>query len=294
MKRYIALLLVLLSFMGWGCGTNTKETSADNRIPIAASFYPMAEFTRAVGGERVKVWTMIPDGVEPHDWEPSPRVLTKLGKQRLLIYNGKVEPWAPQALKALEERPLRGVETGQNLYLCQGKEDPHVWISPQKAKLQVQAITEALCELDPAGRTVYQQNSKAYLQELEALDRKLKQVVENSDRKCFVTAHAAFSHLAADYGLEQIALKGLSPEAEPTPEALTRAAKLIREKQMKYIFFETLTSPKITQVLAKETGAGTLVLDPIEGLDEEGQRNSLTYIKLMQENIEALEKALKE
>lgn len=294
MKKYIAVLLGLFCFFGVGCGTVKDKSVVDNRIPVAASFYPMAEFARAVGGERVKVWTMIPDGVEPHDWEPSPRVLTKLGKQRLLVYNGRVEPWAPQALKALEERPLKGLETGRDLYLCQGKEDPHVWISPKKAKLQVRAITEALCQLDPAGKEVYLQNSRAYQQELEQLDAKLKQVAGNSKRKCFVTAHAAFGHLAEDYGLEQIAIKGLSPEAEPTPEALTRAAKLIKEKQLRYIFFETLTSPKITQVLAKETGAEILVLDPIEGLDEAGQKEKLTYIKLMQENIEALEKALKE
>lgn len=294
MRKGLFLALLMVCLMLLGCGATQKQKTAEEKLLVAASFYPMAEFTQAVGGDRVQVWTMIPDGVEPHDWEPSPRILTKLGRAKLLVYNGRVEPWAEQALTALSERKLKAVEAGKGLYNCQGKADPHVWISPKKASLQVKAITEALGQLDPAGEAVYKENSRRYQLELAKLDQELQGLAKEARVKYFVTAHAAFGHLAEDYGLKQIAIRGLSPEAEPTAETLKEAALLVKKHQLKYIFFETLTSPKITQVLAKETGAEVLVLDPIEGLDEAGRKENLTYIKIMERNISNLKKALKE
>ena len=294
MRKFWSLLLAGLCLLLIGCNTTTKEQVPQEKLQVAASFYPMAEFAQAIGGNKLEVWTIVPDGVEPHDWEPSPRVLTRLGHAQLLVYNGMVEPWAEQALMALEERKIQAVKAGADLYSCRGKNDPHVWISPKKAILEVQAITKAICKADPDNSSYYQQNSRRYQEELVKLDLKLRQTVQRAKHKRFITAHAAFGHLAEDYGLEQLALRGLSPEAEPTAESLKTAAELIKTTGIHYIFFETLTSPKMTQILAAETGAGILVLDPIEGLDEEGRRNKMTYLELMQRNIAVLEKALNE
>lgn len=289
MKKILFLLAACLLMLA-GCGVGEKN---DGRLQVAASFYPMGEFVRAVGGDRVKVDVLVPDGAEPHDWEPSPRDLTRLGHAKVFVYNGLVEPWAAQALEALSERSIVPVQAGEGLYMrSDGVNDPHVWISPRRAVEEVRRIADALCAADAANSNYYRQNSEAYIMKLKALDARLAQAAAASRRKAFVTAHAAFGHLAADYGLKQLPITGISPEAEPTPADMQRLVKLVKKEQIGWIFFETLTSPKISQLLADETGARTGILDPIEGLDEAGRREGLDYLKIMERNISALDKAL--
>lgn len=275
-----------------GCG---GQQSADkNKLQVAASFYPMAEFASAVGGQRVQVACLVPDGAEPHDWEPSPKDLTRLGRAQVFVYNGMVEPWAQQALDALSERKIIPLEAGHDLFARGGKQDPHVWVSPKKAVVEVQRITEVLCEVDTKHTDDYKANSRAYIAKLEQLDKKLAAVAQKAPRKVFVTAHAAFGHLAADYGLRQLSVAGISAEAEPTPGDLQRLIATVKREKVRYVFFETLTDPKIAKLVAQETGAQTAVLDPLEGLDEEGRKQGLDYLKIMEQNIANLEKALNE
>lgn len=288
MKKLLFLVIVLYAFMT-GCGS---EKTDEGKLQVTASFYPMAEFVRQVGGDKVQVNTMVPDGAEAHDWEPSARDLVKLGKSRIFVYNGIVEPWAEQSLQALSERDIIPVEAGRGLYMRKGKKDPHVWVSPKKAAVEVQRITDALCSADAGNAAYYRKNSAAYLHKLEALDKQLENITAKAGKKVFVTAHAAFGHLADDYGLTQMAIRGLSPEAEPTAAELQQIISVMRRENVDYIFFETLTDPKIAEVLAKEAGAKTAVLDPLEGLGEEGRRQGLDYIKIMQKNIENLKTAL--
>lgn len=285
------LLFILIALFIMGCGSNTSK---QGKLKTAASFFPMAEFTRAVGGDLVDVETLVPDGVEPHDWEPSPRDLTRLGKAQIFVYNGFVESWSDAALEALSERKITALEAGQNLCKISGRLDPHVWVSPAKALLEVERITETFCKVDPQHAERYKSNSQKYCQELQKLDRELKELSKTAKHKKFITAHAAFGHLAADYDLEQLAIAGISPEAEPTPKDLQKLVRLVKQEQVKYIFMETLASPKLTELIAKETGAKILVLDPLEGLDEEGRQLKLTYLKIMQNNIKNLRRALKE
>ena len=275
-----------------GCG---GQQSADkNKLQVAASFYPMAEFASAVGGQHVQVACLVPDGAEPHDWEPSPKDLTRLGRAQVFVYNGMVEPWAQQALDALSERKIIPLEAGHDLFARGGKQDPHVWVSPKKAVVEVQRITEVLCEVDTKHTDDYKANSRAYIAKLEQLDKKLAAVAQKAPRKVFVTAHAAFGHLAADYGLRQLSVAGISAEAEPTPGDLQRLIATVKREKVRYVFFETLTDPKIAKLVAQETGAQTAVLDPLEGLDEEGRKQGLDYLKIMEQNIANLEKALNE
>ena len=291
MKTLLFLLLIIMNIVS-GCG---GQQSADkSKLQVAASFYPMAEFVQAVGGDKVQVTTLVPDGAEPHDWEPSPKDLTRLGRVQVFVYNGMVEPWAQQALDALSERKIMPVETGRGLFARAGKQDPHVWVSPKKAIVQVQRITEALCEADAKHTDIYKDNSRAYIAKLEQLDKRLAAVSKTAPKKVFVTAHAAFGHLAEDYGLRQLSVAGISAEAEPTPGDLQRLITTVKREKVRYVFFETLTDPKIAKLVAQETGAQTAVLDPLEGLDEEGRKQGLDYLKIMEQNIANLQRALNE
>ena len=273
-----------------GCGQKKQD---NGKLSVTASFYPIAEFTNAVGGDNVDVYTLVPDGVEPHDWEPSPRDFTRLGRSKLFFYNGMVESWAEKAITTLSDTNIKGVELGKGLYNINGNNDPHVWVSPQKAIIETNRIVDALSQNDPKNADAYKKRGEEYCQKLKKLDTDLKEIVKQSPKKKFVTSHAAFGHLAKDYGLEQLAIAGISPEAEPTPADMKNLVELVKKENVKFVFMETLTSPKLAQLIAKETGAEVLVLDPIEGLDEEGRKEKLTYIKLMEANIKNLAKALK-
>ncbi len=306
MKK-LSMLLVALAMFIVGCGG--EKQSVSDKLQVAASFYPMAEFARNVAGDMAEVFVLVPDGAEAHDWEPSPSDLSRLGKAQVFVYNGVVEPWAKQALTALSERKILAVQTGLGLYeragetheeehhhhdhgCAHGKQDPHVWISPKKAIKQVERITAVLCEADAKNAKYYQDNSAKYVEQLKALDIQLTNLAKNAPRKVFVTAHAAFGHLADDYGLKQLAVNGLSPHAEPTPADLQRLIKVVQEENVRYVFFETLTDPKLAKLVADETGAEISVLDPLEGLNEEGRKNKLDYLQIMQRNIHNLQIAL--
>ena len=306
MKK-LALMMLSIVFLIMGCGS--AKQSASDKLQVAASFYPMAEFARNVGGDRAEVFVLVPDGAEAHDWEPSPTDLTRLGRAQVFVYNGVVEPWAKQALTALSERKILAMQAGLGLYeragevheeehhehdhgCTHGKQDPHVWISPKKAIVQVERIASVLCEADEKNAKYYQDNSAKYVEQLKALDTQLINLAKNAPRKVFVTAHAAFGHLADDYGLRQMAVNGLSPHAEPTPADLQRLIKVVQEEKVRYVFFETLTDPKLAKLVADETGAEISVLDPLEGLNEEGRKKKLDYLQIMQRNIHNLQIAL--
>lgn len=290
MKKLIFVLCALLLCFT-GCG---KDAKTSDKITVMASFYPMAEFARGVVGDCAEVQTLVPDGVEPHDWDPAPRDLSRLGRAKVFIYNGYVESWTEGALQTLNDRPIKAVQVGKELYNVSGHTDPHIWVSPAKAVLAVERITKIMCQADPKNSEQYTKQGKAYCEELLKLDAELKELSKQAKQKKFVTAHAAFGHLAADYGFEQIAVAGISPEEEPTPGRLRNLVQIIRREKVKYIFMETLASPKLTETLARETGVEILVLDPIEGLDEDGRKDKMNYLKLMQKNIQNLRKAMLE
>ena len=147
-------------------------------------------------------------------------------------------------------------------------------------------------QADPAHAAVYKKNSEAYQEKLLQLDQRLTELAAKAPQKLFVTTHAAFGHLAEDYGLQQIAIMGISPDAEPTPADLKNLISTIKDNQVKYVFFETLVSPRIAQTVAEASGAETLVLDPLEGLSEAGRNNGDDYLKIMTRNIDNLELAL--
>lgn len=294
MKKLLLLICLLFTFVFSLVGCGGKEAKHTDKLAVVASFYPMAEFARAVGGDKAEVTVLVPDGAEPHDWEPSPRDLARLGKAKVFVYNGLVEPWAKNSLEAVKESKIAAVEAGHGLYEINGKADPHVWISPKKAIKEVEAICDVYSKMDEKNAAVYKNNALSYITELEKIDKELVELSAKAKRKSFVTSHRAFGHLAADYDLRQCAISGISPEAEPNPRDLKNIVEFVSKEGVKYIFFETLASPKIADMLAKETGVKTAVLDPIEGLNEEGKKAGLTYLKIQKQNVESLKKALME
>jgi zinc transport system substrate-binding protein len=170
-----------------------------------------------------------------------------------------------------------------------GELDPHVWLDPRNLASIAGEVTARLAEADPAHRTDFEANLAALTADLTNLDHDFTLGLEACARREFITGHAAFGYLARHYRLEQIAIGGLSPEAEPSPARIAEVHDQAREHQITTIFYETLVSPAVAESIAGDLGLRTDVLDPIEGIT--GQSRGSDYVAVMRSNLAALQRA---
>jgi zinc transport system substrate-binding protein len=280
-------------------------------LAVVASFYPLAEWARAVGGARVAVTNLTPAGGEPHDFEPKPADVRRIREADVVVTLGAgFQPALDRALRAgsarqvrfvaAEKLTLRGADPdGQDRGGAPGAKeppgdrrgreaDPHVWLDPVLAREIVLGIAEALASADPGGRSAYEAAAREYAGRLDALHARYGQTLSRCLREELVTSHAAFGYLASRYGLEQEAIRGVSPEAEPTPRRLAELVAFVRKHGVKYVFTETTVSPKVAETLAREAGAKTLVLHTLESLSDAELAQGKTYLTVMEENLRAL------
>ena len=224
---------------------------------------------------------LTPPGVEPHDLEVTPKAVQRLRSARvdLLLGHG----FQPQLEKAAGggKRVVRLLDTPRLHRYSNG--DPHVWLDPLRFALVARRIGAALGA--PAG-------AARFVARLHALDRDYRRGLNYFARRDIVTSHEAFAYVTKRYGLRQVAITGLSPEAEPAPKDLQHVVELVRTTGATTVFFETLVSPRIAKTVARETGARTAVLDPIEGLTPAEKNRGEDYFSLMRSNLEHLRTAL--
>jgi zinc transport system substrate-binding protein len=282
---------------------------------IIASFYPLWEFTREVARDRMEVATLVPNGVEPHDWEPAPHDVARLEKARAFVYNGAgLEPWVDKLIRNLGGKGPLMVRTTERVTLLDAQrahahdrpggekrspapghrheKDPHVWLDPVLAQAQVEAIRIALSKIDPAQAERYASHARAFTARLTGLHEAYTRGLAQCARRDIIVSHAAFTYLARRYGLTQVPIMGLAPDAEPSAADLAAVARFAKQRKVRFIFFETLVSQKLADTLAREVGARTLVLNPIEGLTREEAAAGKGYVDLMEENLRNLRVAL--
>lgn len=265
------------------------DASQDTRKQVVTSFYPLYELTKQIAGERIRVSNATPAGVEPHDFEPSPKLLADLSKSDSFIYlNETFQPWASSF--ALEYR-LPGIQAGIGLEPPQ-TDDPHVWIDPEYARQMARRIAEELARIDEANRSTYMANLQTYEAELQQLDEDFRSGLAQCKTRTIVTAHDAFGYLGKRYNLDVRSIAGLDPESEPDTTTLAELSRLVRENGITTVFYERLISPKLAETLANEVGAVTAVLDPIEGITDEDQAKGTNYLTLQRENLAAIRSAL--
>lgn len=270
--------------------SKTADRSKKKKIAVAASFYPLYFFAREIGKEKTETVNLTPSGVEPHEWEPNARDIASIEKINLLIANGAgFEPWLDKMTENLAEKNVRTVKVAEGLTI---QSDPHIWLDPLLAKQQVVKITQALTDVDSLNSAFYRANGKKLEEKLGQLNEMFKTGLKNCSKKTIVTSHDAFGYVARRYGLKQLAIAGLSPDQEPTPQELAQTVQFAKTHGVKYIFFETLVSPRLAETIAKEIGAQTLVFDPIEGLIRQDQSAGHDYFSVQQENLNHLQIAL--
>jgi zinc transport system substrate-binding protein len=279
--RSTALLLlgIVATAAASGCGAGGEEEDAGGRPSVVAGFYPLAFAAAEIGGEGVEVENVTPPGVEPHDLELSARDVQRIQEADLVLYlGGGFQP-------AVQEAALGSgnpVDLLDALDLRAGG-DPHVWLDPLRYAEVAVRIGRLLAAEEAAD---------AFAARLEELDRDLREGLADCERRTIVTSHEAFGYLAERYGLEQVAVTGLEPEAEPAPRDLERVIAAVRDTGATTVFVETLASPELAETVAREAGATVATLDPLEGLDETALAAGEDYFSVMRDNLAALREAL--
>jgi zinc transport system substrate-binding protein len=301
MKKIFLLLLIAL-FIGiasyFGLKNNIKN-SQTGKFQVTASFYPYYFFASQIGRDKANVVNITPAGAEPHDYEPSAGDIVRIDSSQLLILNGQVEPWGIKIQSDLKGKSTAVLVAGAGLFTQKVTDesgitgiDPHIWLSPTRAKVQVKAILNEFIKLDPQNTDYYITNAATLQAALDKIDSDYKTGLASCQKKDIVTSHAAFGYMASDYGLTQISIAGLSPDAEPSLKEMANITNFVKANGIKYIFFESLVSPKLSQTIANETGAQILVLDPLEGLTPNAIAQGQNYLTVMEQNLHNLKVAL--
>lgn len=292
----IALSLILLTGLA-ACGASDSADTGD-KLAVSVTFDALGEFARAVGGDRVSVTVIIPDGTEPHDFEPKARDLVGLSTAGVFVYNGLgMESWAQEAAQAASNAdlvvtaasdgitPIENTDAGEATE--HGQYDPHVWLSLSGAETEVTNIKNALTAADPAGADYYEQNCAAYLEKLAALYDEYSKKFSAVTNKTFVTGHAAFGYLCRDFGLEQRSVEDVFAEGEPSARQLGELVQYCRDNGVTTIFAEELASPEVSQTLADDVGAQVKTIYTMESA-EDGK----SYLTRMEDNLAEIYESL--
>lgn len=248
---------------------------------VLTTFYPTYALTKAVTGDLVDVQQIVPQGIEVHDFQPSTTDIVKIKSADLVIYNDKnLETWVTSLVGR------NGFEASQSTNKIKG--DPHTWLSPKQAAIMVGSIEAQLEKTYPEFKSQFKENADKYIKQLDDLDYQYTQKTQSAANKKFIVQHRAFSYLARDYGLQQIAIVGISPEEEPSLKNLANLKNEMQKNKLNTVYFETNVSDKVAQTLIKATGAKLEVLNTAEA-----QESKRDFLDILKDNLESLSKSIK-
>lgn len=285
----LCMMIFLSSCVNKKAPENNND-QAEKKIFVVSSFNAMTEFAMAIGGDKIDITTIVPSGIEAHDFEPKAKDMKNMSKADLFIYNGlEMEHWAQDILKSVDNKNLVVVEASKGADLIKsskeeskehGQFDPHVWLSLKEAKIEANNIKEALVNIDSSNKEYYEENYKRFEKELDTLKDEYQNKIQPLKNKTFVTGHAAFAYLCRDFGLQQYSVEDVFAEGEPTPQKIKELVEIGKKVNLKTVFMEENASPKVSETLAREIGAKA---DTINTLESEGN-----YIETMRENLQKI------
>ncbi|MFC1968023.1 metal ABC transporter substrate-binding protein [Chloroflexota bacterium] len=288
----LAVASVLAAFPG------CRPEEGGRGIKVVASIFPLADFVKNVGGDRVEVATLLRPGDSPHTYEPTPKQAKAIAQAAVFIKNGAgLEFWAEKLVRSAGNPDLLVVDTSQGIaVIAEGENhngaNPHLWLDPVIAQNQVKNIRDALIQVDPDNRVIYHRNTEAYLAELATLDHEIRGRVSSFQTRKFISYHTAWSYFARRYGLEEVAVIEESEGEELSPAHLQSVIHKARELKVKAIFVGRQSGPnavKAVQTIAQEAGGEVILLDPL-GYARDTDRDD--YLKLMRYNLSQMAKVM--
>lgn len=314
----LTLILTLIS----GC-SSTKEKSVEGdkkeKIKIVTTLFPQYDFTREIVKDKGEVSLLLPPGVEAHSYEPTPQDIGNIKKADVFVYTGEyMEPWAEKVIKNVGKNNIVTVDLSEGIDLIDeddhheeehsedhdhdkdhdhhhhGGKDPHIWLDPVYAQKMVDSIVESVVEVDKENEDFYRQNGESYKKKLQKLDEEFTKTFEKTKHKKIIYGgHFAFGYFAKRYGLEYISpYNGFTPNAEPTPQRITELIQNMKSSGIKVIYYEELIDPKVANIISEQTGAEMMLLHGAHNVSKEELESDISYIKIMEENLEKLKQGL--
>ncbi len=322
-KWFFMFSLMLIAVFVWtSCQKKEHPVAKAQKIRVITTLFPLYDFVKHIGQDRVDALLLLPPGVEPHSFEPKPDDIVQINKADLFVYTGKyMEPWASDILKGVDNKDLIVVDSSHGISLMEEKGehqykhqeahghkeghkhrhkeghphevDPHFWLDFGNAQKMIDNILEGFVKRDPSHKEFYSKNAEQYKSRLNDLDLKFKEVLSRCQKKVLVHAgHFAFGYLAKRYGLEYVAAYGFSPDAEPSPKKMVELTKTLKKHGLRHLYHEELITPRVAETIARETGASLLMLHGAHNLTKEEFEKGVTFISLMEENLKSLEVGL--
>ncbi len=286
------IVLIVLSF-----NSGLASSNKDKRAIIVASIFPLYDFAKEISGPYARVYLLLPPGASPHCWEPRPSDVALLRQADIIILVGPLEPWAHTVFKAIGCKAHFIIRAAQGANLIKkgvGEKciDPHVWLDFKWDTVIVKRIESALSRLDPVHRTFYKNRANKLVKSLLELDKEYKRTLKSLKIDYLVIAgHGAFSYFCRAYGIKQIALAGISPDAQPTVLRLARIINFIKQHHIRAFFYEETSSRKPALTIEAETGVKAWPLTPAASLTKKEIENHITFLQLMYRNLCVIKRA---
>ncbi|ACM18420.1 periplasmic divalent manganese/zinc-binding lipoprotein [Geotalea daltonii FRC-32] len=306
MKKFLFLFMLLLVPALLSC--EKREQHNSGKLKVVTTLFPLFDFARQIGGDKIDVTLLLPPGMEPHSFEPKPDDIIRVSRADIFIFTNRyMEPWAAQIAEAAAQKGLTvDASRGVNLYKAgeekaeedghghrAGRVDPHVWLDFDNDRIMVDNILAAFVAKDPANRQYYTANAVAYKAKLADLDGRFKVGLSRCATRDFLHGgHFAFGYMARRYNLHYQSAYALNAEAEPTAGKLTSLIRQMRSSGLKYIYTEELLNPRVAETIARETGAQLLRLHGAHNIGKADFDRGVTFISLMEENLKNLRTGL--
>ena len=289
MKKIATIIFTILLFI-IGCSNKSSNENASDtsntKLQVYASIYPIYDFAKKIAGDKADIYNMTSAGSEPHDFEITSKDMANLTKANLFIYNGGgMENWVDTVKDSIKD--IKYIEA--SLGIPNDELDPHFWLSPIKAKKEMENIKNAFIEIDSDNADYYNSNYNVYAARLNDLDNTFRNYLSNIKNTNLVVTHPAFGHFCKEYSLNQVAIA----RDEADPKAMSETITFIKNNNVEAIFYEDFSSSKLVDSIAKETGVKIYTLNPIESLSEEYINSGEDYFSVMEKNFEALTNGLK-
>jgi zinc transport system substrate-binding protein len=344
-KKIVGLISFIALIIGTAaCGNTSSTDSQSNKeekeqLTIYTTLYPLTFFAEEIGGDHVKVKSILPPGANAHNYEPTTDQMVKIAQSDAFIYVGAgMEHYAEKISEAVKSEDVKIIEASNGIELINsdhdhdhegeeahdhegeeahdhegeeahdhdsegeeahdheghshGEKDPHVWLDPIRSIKLAENIKDTLVELRPDQKDEFNQNFEKLKGELEDLDQEFATTLKAMPEKKIIVTHAAYGYWANSYGIEQVAVSGLSPENEPSQKELKNIIQTSEKYQLKYVFFEQNVTPKVAEVVRNEIGAEALRIHNVSVLTDEDIKNGEDYFSLMRKNLDTLSKAL--
>lgn len=310
MRKILTITVLLFSvFTVFSCAE--KNTVYDDKLKVVTTIFPQYDFAGKIGGEKVEVIKLLPDGSESHTYEPSIKDMTQVTNSDLFIFTGKeMEAWAFELVENSDIGKLQVLDLSQGITLLEGIDDTenhseaykehfhdydaHIWTSPENAIKMADNICNTLCGIDPENSNYYKNNADVLKAELENLSEQMSEISKNYDGKTlYFGGRFAFRYLFEEYGLKfRCVYSGCGEETEPSIRTISEMISEMKKSGAKYIFYEEMSQGKIAKSIADETGASLLLLHSCHNLSADESEAGEDYISIMKQNIKNLKTAL--